>query len=305
VANLLEVAFREEADSDEGERLIHALRNYGPLDAMLLSGTTGFVWVEDGQVIANASIQRNATRRDTWVIGNVATQPAYRNRGIGRAVVEACIQYAAARGARYVALQADVTNHPALHLYEKLGFQRIGEVTHFLRPALVELPLDCPAVPKLRGARWSDREVIWSLARQHIPETLTFAESFNARVYRLGLRWTLVNALSGNPDHWLLMTSDVKGDVLGAVRTRAVIEGRYHYLEVFPTAHATQDDILQLIRGGLSRLAKYARKPICAAHVASCLAVRQALQAAGFRISRTLVHMRLALQTEADTSPAW
>jgi ribosomal protein S18 acetylase RimI-like enzyme len=295
VANLLEVAFREEADSDEGERLIHALRNYSLLDALLLSNTTGFVWVEDGLVIANASIQRNVTRRDTWVIGNVATQPAYRNRGIGRAVVEACIQYAAAHGARYVALQADVANYAALHLYEKLGFQRVGEVVHFLRTALVGLPLDCPLSPRLRSARWSDRELIWTLAKQHIPEALTFAEPFNARVYRLGLRWTLVNALSGNPDHWLLLMSSAGEKVLGAVRTRAVIDGSYHYLEVFPTSDATQDDVLQLVQGGLNRLAKYVRKPIYAAHVASCLAVRQALQAAGFRVSRTLVHMRLTI----------
>jgi len=292
VASLLELAFGADANSDEGERLIHALRNYSPLDALLLSGTTGFVWAEDGQVIANASIQRNATRRDTWVIGNVATQPAYRNRGIGRAVVEACIQYAIARGARYVALQADVTNRSALHLYEKLGFQRIGEVVHFLRPALPRMLAESPADRALRGARWSDHAAVWTLARLHIPDSLTFAEPFNAGMYRLGLRWALVNALSGNPDHWLVMASDV---MRGAVRTRAVIEGSYHHLEVFPSSAATEDDVLQLIRGGLNRLTKYVRKPIYAAHIATCAPVRQALCAAGFQVIRTLVHMRLTL----------
>jgi ribosomal protein S18 acetylase RimI-like enzyme len=293
VANLLEVAFREEADNDEGERLIQALRNYSLLDALLLSGTTGFVWVEDGQVIANASVQRNVRRRDTWVIGNVATQPAYRNRGIGRAVVEACIQYAAARGARYVALQADVTNRPALHLYEKLGFQRVGEVSHFLRPALPKSPITSRIAPALRKARWSDRATIWALAQQHIPEALTFAEPFDAHIYRLGLRWSLVNALSGNPDQWLVTADQTKA--LSAVRTRAVIEGSYHHLEVFPSSAASLEDVVQLIQGGLDRLTKYVRKPIYAAHVATNLLVRQALCAVGFQVSRTLVHMRLAL----------
>lgn len=299
VASLLETAFRDEAISDDGVRLIHALRNYGLLDAMVLGGATGFVWIEDGQLVANASVQRNYTRRDTWIIGNVATQPAYRNRGIGRAVVEACIQYAASRGARYVALQADVNNAPALHLYDKLGFRRLGEVTHYLRPAATDLR-DDEAPRYARKARWSDRAAVWALAQRHVPEQFTFAEPFDSGMYRLGLRWSLVNALNGNVQRWQVMDAIGHGALLGAVRTRATLEGSYHHLEVLPNADATVEDVIRLIESGLRHLRDYVAKPIYAAHACIAETPHAALQAAGFRPTRTLVHMRLDLDERAN-----
>ncbi|MCS6846808.1 MAG: GNAT family N-acetyltransferase [Anaerolineae bacterium] len=299
VANLLETSFRDEAMNDDGIRLIHALRNYGLLDALTLGGSTGFVWVEEGQLIANASVQRNYTRRDTWIIGNVATQPAYRNRGIGRAVVEACIQYAASRGAHYIALQADVNNKPALHLYEKLGFQRLGEVTHYLRPAELDPP-DDELPRRTRKARWSDRAAVWALAQRNVPERFTFAEPFDANMYRLGLRWSLLNALNGNIEQWRVMDAGKGGELLGAVRTRATFEGSYHHLEVLPNANATVEDAVHLIESGLRRLEDYATKPVYAAHACIDETPHAALRAAGFRPTRTLVHMRLELDECED-----
>ncbi|MFC1466731.1 MAG: GNAT family N-acetyltransferase [Candidatus Brachytrichaceae bacterium NZ_4S206] len=294
VANLLETSFRDEAMNDDGVRLIHALRNYGLLDALALGGSTGFVWVEEGQLIANASVQRNYTRRDTWIIGNVATQPAYRNRGIGRAVVEACIQYAASRGARYIALQADVNNKPALHLYEKLGFRRLGEVTHYLRLA-EPYRLDDELPRHTRKAKWSDRAAVWALAQRHVPERFTFAEPFDADMYRLGPRWSLLNALNGNVQQWRVMDAGRRGELLGAVRTRVTFEGSYHHLEVLPNAGATVEDAVRLIESGLRRLEDYATKPIYAAHAYVDETPHAALRATGFRPTRTLVHMRLVV----------
>lgn len=299
VANLLEISFRDEAMGDDGVRLIHALRNYGLLDALALGGATGFVWIEEGQLIANASVQRNYTRRDTWIIGNVATQPDYRNRGIGRAVVEACIQYAASRGARYIALQVDVNNQPALHLYEKLGFRRLGEVTHYLRPAELNLPVD-ERSRRTRKAKWSDRAAVWALAQRHVPEPFTFAEPFDANLYRLGLRWSLLNSLNGNTQQWRVMDASRRGELIGAVRTRATFDGSYHHLEVLPNAGATVEDAVQLIASGLRRLGDYAMKPIYAAHARIDETPHAALQAAGFRPTRALVHMRLALDERED-----
>jgi len=294
VANLLEASFRDEATKDDGVRLIRALRNYGMLDALALGASTGFVWIEDGQLIANASVQRSYTSRDTWIVGNVATQSAYRNRGIGRAVVEACIRYAASRGARYIALQAEVNNGPALHLYEKLGFRRLGEVTHYLRPNRLALPAgELP--PGVRKAKWSDRAAVWALARHHVPDRFTFAEPFDAGAYRLGLRWSLLNTLNGNAEQWLVMDAGPRGRLLGAVRTRANLEGSYHHLEVLPDADATVEDAIRLIESGLRRLSKYVSKPIYAAHARLADVPHAALQAAGFQPTRTLVHMRLAL----------
>ena len=47
----------------------------------------------------------------------------YRNQGIGKNLVE----YLYSLGEDYVTLEVSVENYPALHLYEKLGFKKVGE----------------------------------------------------------------------------------------------------------------------------------------------------------------------------------
>lgn len=294
VANLLESAFRDEIIDDNGQRLIHALRYYGAFEALNFGLGTGFVWVEDGAVVSNASVQRNLTRKDTWIVGNVATQAEFRNRGIGRAVVEACMGYAVSRGARYVALQADVINEPALHLYQRLGFERIGEVTHYLRSPLRGNPLlPGPARAPVRQARWSDASALLTLSREAIPEAFGFAEPFDAGIYRLGLRWSLSNALGGNASQWSLVDGDRTMGLAGAVRTRVNFDGSNHHLELMLSEAASADVASALVAQGLARFEHFVSKPIYAAQPRPYPAVHAALCEAGFHPTRTLAHMRV------------
>jgi ribosomal protein S18 acetylase RimI-like enzyme len=296
VANLLESAFRDEIIDDTGQRLINALRNYGMFDALAFGFGTGFVWVEDGHIVGNASVQKNFTRRDTWVIGNVATEPSFRNRGIGRAVVEACVGYAMNKGARFVALQADVTNAPAVHLYEKVGFEQMGEVSHYKRPSLRAQPAIAPdPASHIRKARWSDRHAVWSLTLRNVPDVLTFAEPFDAGMYRLGPRWSLMNTLNGNPEQWLVMAAPQGSSLAGAVRTRVNLEGSNHFVELMLGNDAGASDGQALLREAMARFEEYAAKPIYAAQSHPHDAAHTALYAERFQLTRTLVHMRLAL----------
>ena len=58
-----------------------------------------------------------------------AVERGARDRGAGEALVRHCLKTAAALGFRLMQFNAVVKeNRRALHLYEKLGFQRIGEV---------------------------------------------------------------------------------------------------------------------------------------------------------------------------------
>lgn len=294
VANLLESAFRDEIIDDNGQRLIHALRYYGAFEALNFGLGTGFVWVEEGAVVANASVQRNLTRKDTWIIGNVATQVEFRNRGIGRAVVEACLNYAISRGAQYVALQADVTNDPALHLYQRLGFERVGEVTHYLRSPLRGNPVVAgPDSAPVRQARWSDASALLALSRAAIPEALAFAEPFDASIYRLGLRWSLANALNGNASQWLVVGGDRAAGLTGAVRTRVNFDGSNHHLELVLGDATGADAARALVAHGLARFEHYLSKPIYAAQPLPYPPAHAALREAGFRPTRTLAHMRV------------
>lgn len=296
VANLLESAFRDEIIDDSGQRLIHALRNYGMFDALSFGFGAGFVWVEEGQVVGNASVQKNFMRRDTWVIGNVATAQSHRNRGIGRAVVDACIHYAINRGARFVALQADVTNAPALHLYEKVGFEQQGKVSHYMRPSVRTQPATSAANERaIRTTRWSDRLAVWALAMRNTPDALTYAEPYDAGMYRLGLRWSLVNALNGNPEQWLVMEPAHGQALAGAARTRVNLEGSNHAVELLLSDEASVSDGQALLRRALARFDEYAAKPIYALQSHPHEAAHAALFAERFHLTRTLVHMRLAL----------
>ncbi|MCS6774689.1 MAG: GNAT family N-acetyltransferase [Anaerolineae bacterium] len=292
LADLLESAFADETLDESSSRMLHRLRYYGSFDLITFGLGTGFVWVEGGELLGSASIQRNPTRRDTWIIGNVATRADHRNRGIGRTLVETCIEYAAARKARYVALQADITNAPALHLYEKLGFEHLIQVTHYLRAPVRAQRVVYEDDGLVRSARWSDRATVLALAQANISPLATFAESFDSNVYRLGFRWWLFNSLSGNPEAW-----HVAEDGSGAVRTRVNYEGSYHHLELLLDADSDEETALALVAQGLKRFELFLSKPIYAAHARPHERVHSALQAQGFRPLRTLTHMRLTLQT--------
>src|SRR5262245_42631210 len=128
------------ADLDERDRRwleeLDQLSATGPMVGWLLKLVpaaenvfSGFIWTEDGRVVANASLMRATPR--VWTVANVVTLPEYRRRGIARALVVAAIDAARAHGAREVQLQVRDDNLGAKALYRQLGFQRLFGVTTF------------------------------------------------------------------------------------------------------------------------------------------------------------------------------
>jgi ribosomal-protein-alanine N-acetyltransferase len=63
---------------------------------------------------------------DELHIGNIAVAPAVRRRGIGRRILEHCLDDARARGIEIATLEVRVSNDPAIALYEKLGFRPVA-----------------------------------------------------------------------------------------------------------------------------------------------------------------------------------
>ena len=59
-------------------------------------------------------------------ITNIAVSESYRRRGIGGAVTRALLQYLSNLGAAYATLEVRESNLAAQHMYEKLGFIRVG-----------------------------------------------------------------------------------------------------------------------------------------------------------------------------------
>lgn len=322
VAALLELCFEHEGIDDSGHRLIYILRNYGITQSWMMQGSLGFVWSEDGQIVGNASIQRNLMRRDTWIIGNVATHPNYRGQGIASTIVQACIDLAASRGAKTVALQVAANNPPAQHVYQKLGFVAAGEVVHYRRHSVRVQPVDLPFASTqagtqahaaesshlhafhIRKTHWSDKATVWALAHQNMPEGLTYAEPFDAGAYRLGLRWSATNSLSGNPEQWWVAEERTRSHaaLFGAVRTRINYDGSEHLLELLLNEHEGDQTealnvALALGRAGLHRFEDYLSKPIYTTQARLPSQPHEtahaALQMLGFQPLRHLIHMQL------------
>lgn len=59
-------------------------------------------------------------------ITNVAVGTAYRKQGCGKALVSAVIELAKKKQIEKIFLEVRVSNAPAISLYEKMGFQKIG-----------------------------------------------------------------------------------------------------------------------------------------------------------------------------------
>lgn len=67
----------------------------------------------------------HATVDGDWIgIHGLAVEPAYRRRGLARAVVAELLEWGAEQGARTAWLHVETDNAPALALYEGLGFAR-------------------------------------------------------------------------------------------------------------------------------------------------------------------------------------
>jgi ribosomal protein S18 acetylase RimI-like enzyme len=67
------------------------------------------------------------------------TAPGYRQRGVGRLLVEAVAGWAASRGLHRIRLMVTSQNQTALCFYERLGFSRTGRIEPYPNdPALVE-----------------------------------------------------------------------------------------------------------------------------------------------------------------------
>ena len=72
---------------------------------------------------------------DEGYISNVAVAPQQRRNGIGDALIEELMNRAEEFGLSFVTLEVRESNRPAIALYEKHGFQRVG-----LRKKYYDLP---------------------------------------------------------------------------------------------------------------------------------------------------------------------
>ena len=188
----------------------------------------GFVWEEDGQAVGLANVDRRGTSR-RWIIGNVAVLPAYRQRGIARALVQACIDLARARDAQQIVLDVVAGNDPAYTLYERLGFTPYsGSAMLDFEGEAVRGPLRLPRgyhAAKITPFDWQPR---FALAQRIQPEAVSRYEPVDESTFKipppLRLLFPLLNRLSGQRAERIVVR-DSGGQVVAAAayhgRTRS------------------------------------------------------------------------------------
>lgn len=84
---------------------------------------------EIGEQLAGFSMNRIAA--DDAELLLIAVCPAYRRKGIGKALLDAAMASASDRGARHMHLEVRHNNEAAIQLYNEYGFRVIGRRTDY------------------------------------------------------------------------------------------------------------------------------------------------------------------------------
>ncbi len=87
------------------------------------AGLLGTVVVRPPQPTSSAALYRDP---ETWSIGQLAVLPAWKGRGLGRALHDAAVDLARRNGARAVALDTAAPAKALISLYERWGYRIVG-----------------------------------------------------------------------------------------------------------------------------------------------------------------------------------
>lgn len=165
VAELIADAFAHELDP-RGNAALREMRIMSHVGALLklLNRSTGefndlfggFVWIEDGKVVGNVTVQKADTTGNRWQIANVAVAPAYRGRGISRLLMTKALEYITENRGEWAVLQVYAQNTIARHLYEQLNFEEVGGSVDLSLKRLppVELPAQLSRFYSFSAEQW-------------------------------------------------------------------------------------------------------------------------------------------------------
>ena len=88
---------------------------------MLLSGMY-FGYQEGNQLVSIGGIHVYSRKYKVAALGNITTQPDFRNRGLGR-LITARICQELSKDVDFIGLNVKADNQAAIHLYQSLGFR--------------------------------------------------------------------------------------------------------------------------------------------------------------------------------------
>jgi ribosomal protein S18 acetylase RimI-like enzyme len=291
IADLIQEAFDQEMDP-LGSQLVRDMKAFsragflgwlfGRLFLPQAAYPMGYVWEEDGQVVGNASLLHVEGFPWRWVMANVAVDPAYQRRGIGRTLIQACLELAQKKKAGEVLLQAQSTNQVVQVLYASLGFKPLSTRTTWSRNRSQGLLRDIDTgASRLRAeGEWQDQ---LALAKRLYPEGLIWPYPLTPTIFHVSGLSRLY--LQDNSRHWVWYENH---HLSGSLTARLNIERSTVRFVLLVEPEAQGEIEGQLVSAGLMAFAQR-RIRIVMDYVAG-IAV-QDLQSLGFEAERSLTWM--------------
>jgi ribosomal protein S18 acetylase RimI-like enzyme len=307
LADLIQTAFEEELGRT-GNRIVQEMRQLarawplmrllGASSSILSQWMTGYVWIEEGQLVGNATLSLQNRRHRLWNISNVAVRPGYRGRGIARQLVEASLHEAEARGAQWVTLEVRSDNPAAQWLYRHLGFVVYDGLAELRLPAHRLTPQAAAQGLPLRKRRPGDWRGLHALFTAATPPEAQELEPIVASRYHLGFyrrleRWLQDWLHLRRRSEWVL---EEAGLLVAFVEVIAHRTHTAHSLQltVLPKSRGTVED--RLLAAGLHNLSLSPGYDVESKVATSHPEALHAFREAGFQTRRVLDQMRLDLR---------
>ena len=306
VAALVEEAFAEQLDlrGREALRELKHMSRLGPLLWLLdrLSPEfhetfSGFVWVEEGRVVGNVTVNRSIWRSRRWFISNVAVERAYQGRGIARELMQAAIGMARDRGGESVTLQVRADNVPALKLYRNLGFEELVGTTELRLGRVGRVDFVPTEGFTLRQRGYSEWHKEYKLAQAATPASEQRAKPIREEDFRKGIvervaDW-LGDIFAGRRTYRLAVD---EGDrFIATLTVRASWWGGRHSLEIMTHPDYRGQVEEMLVTKALALLGNYPGQGVAVKMSASHQEAIETLKRYGFVEEKTLIRMRLNL----------
>lgn len=309
LANLVELAFKAELERT-GNRIVSEMRQMARLWPLLwLVGTadptlsplmSGYVWIEEGQLVGNVTLSLEDKNRGVWNIGNVAVHPAHRGRGIAGQLLEASLREAQERKARWVILEVQSDNLAAQRLYRRLGFEVYDTTAHLRLPADKRPMQTMHSSLPLRARRPGDWRGLHELFRCSIPASAQEIRPLIAYDYRLGAPRRLVR--------WMQRLLHIRGHFDQVLEQEGKFSALLHTITYYTrtahslrfTVHPSKRGSLEeaLLAAGLNYLSHYPGYDIVSTISSSHREAQVAFARAGFQTVRVLDQMRLSFNRQ-------
>lgn len=297
VADLIERCFLNTLDED-GQRYLRQMREMARNPGIIrwvsmgaeLSGSPiiGYVWEDDGQIIANVSlVPYRLNGRSHFLIANVAVHPDHRRQGIASNLTWQAVEHARARGALDIWLHVREENDTAFLLYQELGFtERARRTTwrnHREFPRLETQP-GIKLGPRL-ASHWPIQKT-W--LDQTYPPELCWHLSLNQGLLRPGF-WGAINRLFSA--QFIQQWAAQRNDRLQAVASWQATSTRANALWLAAPPDNDEEAVLALLIHARRKVPT--RRPLVLDYPAH--QHKNVLHSAGFYEHQTLIWMRLEL----------